>query len=437
MTPRSLRPLPALALLLLPSCGGGEDPGGAAAAAPRAAGSPVEVRVERDDSEGARALRRALEFGDLVEVEGLLDEVGPALGVEEELLRARLALLLGDDVGATTRVEAARRRAPEDPRVYATSAELNAAAGRLETAREEIERGAKACGMSPELLRARGVLELCRQGGAAKGLDLLGWALEHDPDLPFVDRPRGQAHLLLAKAAMSEGRKREALLAVTESLSHDPGDLDARLFLVDALATNGDFPRAVRVLEELCAEGHDRRSELALMYKRAAMGELILGHRDLALEYFVDAREAGLTEDELGSGAEMLRTRAEELMREGVEAFGGEDLEAAAATFEEALRHDPTLLVARAQLAVTLYRDGKPLPAATQWRRVLDEARAADLELPDPVHLHLARALVDAGEPAAARQVLEQELELAPAGRWAEETRALLAALAPEPDGGR
>lgn len=431
-------PLRSLFLLLLllpavPSCGegGSETPGDASAAA-RPGEGPVEVRVERDDSERVRSLRAALEFGDLVTVEELLEEVAPGLGVEGELLRARLALLLGDDVDATTRIEAARREDPLDPRVYATSAELNAAAGRLETAREEIERGAERCGMSPELLRARGVLELCRQGGATRGLDLLDWALEHDPSLPFVDRPIAQGHLLLAKAAMSEGRKRAALREVTESLSRDPEDVDARLFLVDALALNGQFPDAVRVLEELCDEGHDRRSELALMRKRAAMGELILGHRDLALEYFVQAREAGLTEEELGSGAELLRQRAEATMRLGVEAFGDERLEEAAGAFEEALRYDPTLLVARAQLAVTLYRQEQFLPAATQWRRVLEQAREGGLELPEPIHLHLARALVEAGEPAAGRQVLEEELARAPEGRWAEETRALLAALAEE-----
>ena len=87
-------------------------------------------------------------------------------------------------------------------------------------------------------------------------------------------------------------------------------------------------------------------------------------------------------------------------------------------------------LLARAQLATTFYRQGSFLPAATQWRRVLEEARAAELELPEPVHLHLARALVEAGEPAAARQVLEDELERAPEGRWVEETRVALGALA-------
>ena len=119
-------------------------------------------------------------------------------------------------------------------------------------------------------------------------------------------------------------------------------------------------------------------------------------------------------------------------MRLGVEAFGDERLEEAAGAFEEALRYDPTLLVARAQLAVTLYRQEQFLPAATQWRRVLEQAREGGLELPEPIHLHLARALVEAGEPAAGRQVLEEELARAPEGRWAEETRALLAALAEE-----
>lgn len=428
--PSELRPLTLSFLFALAACGGDEVEGGTTsgpASGARGTDSPVEIRVQRIEGEAITALRLSLEFGDLRDIDARFDEVIPTLGVEGALLSARLWTLRGNDVESTSRIEFARAEAPDDPRVYATSAELNAASGRLETAREELRRGVELCGMSPELLRAQGIIELCRQGGAARGLDLIDWALEHDPELPFVDRPRGQGHLLLAKGAFSEGRKRAALQEVRLALSFDPEDADTKLFLVDALAANGDFPNAVLVLEDLNAHGADRLSELALMHKRAGLAELVLGHREAALEYFVKARAAGLEDDELGSAATMLRTEAEAAMEAGVTAFENRHLVEARENFERALHFDDSLLVVHSQLAVVLFNQREFLPAATHWRRVLDEAMENDIQLPDPIHIFLSKALFGAGEKDAARSVLTAYLEREPAGRWADDTRALLA----------
>jgi len=417
-------------LIALAACGGDEvEGGGTKGPASGATGrdTPVEIRVQRVEGEAVAGLRQALEFGDLQDIEARFDEVLPTLGVEGALLSARLWTMKGNDVEASTRIEFARAEAPDDPRVYATAAELNAASGRIETARDELRRGVDVCGMCPELLRAQGIIELCRQGGAARGLDLIDWALEHDPDLPFVDRPRGQGHLLLAKAALSQGRKRAALQEARLALSFDPEDADTKLFLVDALAANGDFPNAVLVLEELNAMGADRRSELALMYKRAGLAELVLGHRDAALEYFVKARAAGLEDDELGSAAEMLRAEAEIAMEAGVAAFEKRHLVEAREQFERALHLDDSLLVVHSQLAVVLFNQREFLPAAIHWRRVLDESIQNDIELPDPIHIFLSKALFGAGEKDAARSVLTAYLEREPEGRWADDTRALVA----------
>ena len=55
------------------------------------------------------------------------------------------------------------------------------------------------------------------------------------------------------------------------------------MFFADTLASTGEFVNAVNVLSELSDEGFGRESELALMYKRAAMAELIERRRDQAL----------------------------------------------------------------------------------------------------------------------------------------------------------
>ena len=127
-------------LIALAACGGDEvEGGGTKGPASGATGrdTPVEIRVQRVEGEAVAGLRQALEFGDLQDIEARFDEVLPTLGVEGALLSARLWTMKGNDVEASTRIEFARAEAPDDPRVYATAAELNAASGRIETARDE------------------------------------------------------------------------------------------------------------------------------------------------------------------------------------------------------------------------------------------------------------------------------------------------------------
>jgi len=419
----------ALLALLGAACGGGEVEGSEEAGAPSLRSVPAERSFVRDESEAARALRRALDLGLHEEIEERLEVARPTLGAELPLLEARWLALRGKDLNVTAVIEEARAATPDDPRVYATAAELHAAAGRLETAGEELRRGLEACGNAPEFLRSQAFVELSRQGGAARGLELLERALSYDPELPFTARAQGQAHLLLAKEAMAARRPMAALVEARKSLEHDPLDLDARLFLADALAANSDFPSAVRILEELEAEGHSRGGELALMYKRAALAELVLGHRERGVEYFRLAREAGLTEEELGTGVDVLRGAAEEAMREGMTAYEQGELETARMRFEHALRLDKDLLVVHGQLAAVLFQQEEYLPAATHWRQVLDTAIEEELELPEPVHIFLAKALYAADEKRAAKAALEAYLEREPEGEWREPTEALLAEL--------
>jgi Tfp pilus assembly protein PilF len=427
--PSSVVRPPILFSFLLVACGQAEVPGGGESQEVRAEPSEYQAVFQRDDSEAARELRRNLDLGVLEGIESILDRARPTLGVEEPLLEARLFAIRGQDLKVTPMIEQARSSAPTDPRVYATAAELHAASGRLETAREEVRRGLEACGSAPELLRAQAFIQLSQQGGAQRGLALLERAREYDAEMPFMDRATAQAHLLLAKRALSEQRTRAALEQVKLSLSRDPFEVDARLLFADILAANGEFPQAVSILEELESEGHDRGGELALMYKRAAMAELVLRRRDQAIEFFRLAREAGLTDEELGTGGDILRGAAEQAMKDGVTAFEKGDLETARMRFEHSLRLDDSLLLVHGQLAVVLYRQQEFLPAATHWRRVLDDAIEADLVLPEPVHIFMAKALYAADEKLAARTALEAYLEREPEGKWHQSTSALLSEL--------
>ena len=110
-------------------------------------------------------------------------------------------------------------------------------------------------------------------------------------------------------------------------------------------------------------------------------------------------------------------------------AFEAGENDAAERHFERALAYDDSLLVAHSQLAVVHFQRREFLPAATRWRHVLDTALAEGLELPDPVHIYLAKALYGAEEKDDARAVLEAYLEREPEGRWSAPSEALLAEL--------
>jgi Tfp pilus assembly protein PilF len=423
-----------LAGVLLLACGLGCSEAETDAVTPPTvqAGSGAARRetFQRDESPGARALRTALDFGDFEVARELLKKLETKLGVEGLLLQARLSALQGKHLEVLRWVEKARAQSPADPRVYATAAELSAAAGRLEGARAELQRGREAAGLTPEILRTQGIIELSRPGGARAGMRLLERALQYDASLPFCARALAQGHLLLAKRALSESRPASALEAVRRSLELDAEDPDARLFLADVLAARRDFAGAVVLLEELCASGHGRPEELAMMYKRAALSALIQKQREQAIEYFRLARAKGLSAEALGSGANILEDAALKELRAGIEAYGASDppdIESARQHFERALELDDELLLVHHELARILLVAGDPLAAATHWRFVLERALDEDLVLPEPVHLLLARALHAALETPAAREVLEAYLEREPEGAWTAETRSLLA----------
>ncbi|MDP6539914.1 MAG: hypothetical protein QF410_10265 [Planctomycetota bacterium] len=404
---------------------------GSEAPALRAGGEATLAPRARSSAAGAVELRSLLEFGHLERARALLADPPADLGVELDLLRARAAALAGDATRVGRRIEAARAVDGADPRVYATAAELHAAAGRLETARAELQRGREACGPTAELLRAQAVVLLCGQGGAAAGLRLLEQARAADPQLPFTARASSQAHLLLGRDALAARAPTEAFDHALRAVALDPGDVDARRFLADVRGARGELEEALAILEELVAEGRPLEAELAMLCRRAALASIVRGERERGLERFVRARDLGLSPEELGSGATILAGAAAAAEEEGLAAYERDDLSVAAERFERALHLDPGRLAARNHLAVVLFRAEDFEGAARHWARVLADARAGGVELPEPVHLNLARALSRSGDADGARAVLAADLERAPDGPWAEESRRALGALDP------
>jgi tetratricopeptide (TPR) repeat protein len=404
---------------------------GTQASAPAAAGFSSEPRVM--DPALVR-LRAALEFGRLEEVDQLLPRAASA-GAEEAVLRARALALRGSRIDALRILADQAAARPLDPEPRGAAAEIYAASGAFEDALREILALERVSKTDPVVLRARGVAMLCKDGGAASGLDLLTRARAADPSLPYCDRALAQAHLLVGKEAAKRKDLPAALEHAEASTRFDPDEVDAQRFHSECLAAAGRFAAARAILDALAARGVPLGAEVALLEKRAGFDALLRGEREEALARFVAARAAGLDADGLGSAAELLVEAAEQAVEEGVRLFGEGDIDEAAARFALALQRDPAQLSARNHLAVCRLRQGRPSEAAPLWREVLAMARAEGLELPEPVHLNLAHALSKSGDADGARAALRDYLGREPEGRWVAETERALAALG-GPSGG-
>jgi Tfp pilus assembly protein PilF len=125
----------------------------------------------------------------------------------------------------------------------------------------------------------------------------------------------------------------------------------------------------------------------------------------------------------------MLRDGAADAVEAGVQALSSTDEAAALARFERALELDPGRLDATHHLGVAAFRGGDLERAIDAWREVLSVAAQEGIQLPDPVQVNLARALLERGDPAAARIALEGYLHRWPLGEHAAATRAMLAEL--------
>lgn len=418
---------------LLTACGGGGDGSSSSSAS-----APRQAAFERCDDARVQRLREHLDLLREDEARESFREIGPFLedlcGVESYLLRARMHGMLGDLTKAQPLIEEARAAAPDDPRVYATAAELYAGPGQLDTASREIQEGIENCGATPELIRAQGVLHICTGSptSAERGLKRLQRAKEEDPALPFMQKPLGQAHLLVARQSLAAGDAERALLNVRDSLEYDPSEADSWHFLSEVHAALGEHEKAVKVLEKLIDMGRPLTGELALTCKNAGTAALVELDRPKALEYFMKARELGLSQEELGFGLQALRDAAQKCVEEGLAKFQEYEYVEARERFEQALVFDPEDLAARNHLGLVHFKTSNYDAAVEAWRTVIAQAAELEVTLPEPVHIHLAKALLREGDNEGARLALSEYLLDEPFGDYVDETRDMLAGVPEE-----
>jgi len=415
-------PTAALFLLLLwsPGCGSGTAEG---------SGHALSA-IDRSGDPRLLEARAALGAGRPASAASLLASVGIAAGVEGPLCLARVRLAAGDVVGALSAVEEARLIAPEDPRVFATAAEVLALCGRGGDAEDELVAGAAFGEDSPDLERARALLDLTRPGQGPMALARLEAALAADPGLPYCDWPLAQAHLLTGRAALGAGQPDVAVAEARAALALEPDLATAEELLGSALVSIDDFVGGLAALERAQDMGLDVGRELADVHMRAAMAARLLSMDDVAIEHYLAARELGLSEEELGSGSDLLYELARAEYEAATTAMLADKFVDASKHFARSIElgpEGPLALEARDGLAGARFRLEDYPGAALAWSEVQLAERAAGDGAASRTHMNMARARVLSGNYQAARELLEQYLELYPEGEAAAETKDLLA----------
>ncbi len=370
--------------------------------------------------------QRALERGDGKTAYVLLEQHGDDEGWQARTLRARLFAMRGDDVGAVRELEGAKLAFPERAEVYATGAEIHAAARRTLSAAEELKQGLQRCGPQAPLRRAKAALLLCHGGKAQEALIELDLARKSDPQLPFCAPLVAQAHLLLGNRAQTAKQPQAALEHARLALEANPQLPDAKQLMADVQASLGQFAKALEIYEELIQTDAGRKPQAAILYHRAATADVVQKEHDLALARYLRARELGLSDEALGHGATVLERRMQACLEQGIAAFERDDWAAAGALFEEACRIEPNRIQAHNHLAAAHFKQQQYEPAAREWAQVLKLAREQKFELPEPVELNLARALHALGRRRSIRALLGGKLEQDPNWKWAEEAREML-----------
>ena len=353
------------------------------------------------------AVARALESGRLEEAQSLLTQADHQR-IETRLLRARLLLRQGQAVQALREIESARTDAPGEARIFGVASELYSAMGKPEEADRELRLGLALDPSCAAIERARGVYLLQLPGAAQAASIHLKRALELEPDLAFAARPLAAAYRLTGSAFLRDQNPLEAVRAARAGLDLYPDDFDLRRLHADALLAVGSLRHAAEIFEELFAEGHSVEEDLSLASWRAGMGELVIGKKESAIDYFVRARELGMSDEGLASALPLLNQAAMTRVGRGIKAYNEGSLDDARDLFAEAAHFDPNNLAAANHLAVTHARLGMTDLAIEGWTRVLSAFDEAGGVPPEPVHLNLVRVLVETGSLKRASLVLDR-----------------------------
>lgn len=328
-------------------------------------------------------------LGDLLAEAALLDDAleayraGIALAPDSVSLRLRDADVLlrsGDLEGSTGRIRALRAQHPEDADVALAHARNLARAGRSD---EAIQALRQLLAREPQNPQAH--LELARLWMAKRRPNEALGSLEVAADGLSGEDGRA-ARRLLAEAHLQIGDLMTAVSLAGQALSEDPGDLQARLVLANALLEGGLPERAEEVLDVAgapeVAQVYAARARIFARTGRLAQAQTAI-ERAVALEpdsvqWVLDLSWVLLERGEAEAALRLVRARIaaepeepEYPNLEGQILLRREDIAGAERAFRRAAEIDPAFVHSYLNLARMAHRAGRFEDARGLYREAL------------------------------------------------------------------
>ena len=194
----------------------------------------------------------------------------------------------------------------------------------------------------------------------------------------------------------------------------------------DGYAGTLDFVSSLEAYGKAAEAGIDVRREQADTHMRAGMAARMVKNHGAAVAHYLAARDLGLSNLEMSSGADYLKSQANLALTAAADAEIAGKLDLAEEHLEEALRMDPRSLEALDFLGSIRFRGADFAGAAVAWEVLLGYERESAESRESTTHLNLARALVLGERAVEARGALDAYLEAWPDGPLAAETREMI-----------
>jgi tetratricopeptide (TPR) repeat protein len=349
--------------------------------------------------------------------------------------RGRFSLARGRAVEALRDFEDAKRIDRRLAEAYAGAAEAYLTQGLLDGARVELEAGLAATQPQPsaEILVTLAGVQLARGTEPRQVLSLLHVARQVNPDEPRIPRSFAATFTAEAERSAEKGDLTAAEASVRAALEEVPDFAAAHAALGRVREQQKRHGEAAQSLERAyrIEPTKERRDAVAAALKAAGMAALLQRDRERAVARFLELRDLGTVNVDMGSGLDLLR---EEARSEYNRAVDSKDPSEARRHLERSLRCLPENFYALYALGTLEAEAGgdehsNDVKAIELWTRALAAGKESGVDLSSlALHWNLAQAHYRRREDAKARVLLTEYLAFGK-GDYAPRCQALLEVL--------
>jgi putative PEP-CTERM system TPR-repeat lipoprotein len=352
-----------------------------------------------------------------------LESFAKALSLERAYVPAHTAIIAvrlaaNDIAGAKAQAEQLRKVLPKHPQTMFIDAQIAFVDRDVKKAREIAQQLMRLAPTHQGVLQLAGAIE-AQSGSLVMAETFLNKALQLNPDLPLARRVLAQTYLKLGQPA-------KALETLKSLLAADPPDALALSLAGDARQQLGDTEGAELMFRQVAKiDPSDTRAQTAIALGKLARGNTEAGFAELetlarnskdvvAERALVSLR---LKRKEFDAALALVDGMAKKLPDDatvmdlrGRVLLARKDYPAARAAFEQALKTDPTLLLATSNLAAVDLIEKKPRDAEKRFEAAI-QADARN----HYARMALATLREGAGAPMEeVRKILEDAVKAAP-----------------------